>query len=74
VEDERIVALFFERSQIDWCTDTLYRDSKGWLNAFGRVSFVTFLWRNKEKFTFDTLLRFRLSLLRQPDRWVRTKV
>ena len=38
------------RSQIDRCTDTPYRDSKGRLSAFGRVSFVTFLWRNKEKF------------------------
>ena len=28
----------------------LDRDSKGRLSAFGRVSFVTFLWRNKEKF------------------------
>ena len=27
----------------------LDRDSKGRLSAFGRVSFVTFLWRNKEK-------------------------
>ncbi len=25
--------------------------SKGRLSAFGRVSFVTFLWRNKEKFS-----------------------
>ena len=29
----------------------LDRDSKGRLSAFGRVSFVTFLWRNKEKFS-----------------------
>ena len=48
--------------------------SKGRLSAFGRVSFVTFLWRNKEKFIFNTHLGFCYSLLPQPDRWVRAKV
>ena len=38
----------------------LDRDSKGRLSAFGCVSFVTFLWRNKEKFFqyASTLLLF----------------
>ena len=32
-------------------------DSKGRLSAFGRVSFVTFLWRNKEKsFQYASML------------------
>ena len=44
------------RSQIGRCTNTPYRDSKGWLNAFGRVSFVTFLWRNKEKLIYGNTL------------------
>ena len=47
------------RSPLNGCTDTPYRDSKGWLNAFGRVSFVTFLWRNKEKF-FNLALILRV--------------
>ena len=52
----------------------LDRDSKGRLSAFGRVSFAAFLWQHKEKFTFNTLLRFCYSLLPQPDRGVHTKV
>ena len=38
--------------------------SKGRLSAFGRVSFVTFLWRNKEKsfqYAFRLLLFFTAS-------------
>ena len=38
--------------------------SKGRLSAFGRVSFVTFLWRNKEKFSIRSntyAYRFCLS-------------
>ena len=37
------------RSEIDRCTDTPYRDSKGWLNAFGCVSFAPFLSATQRK-------------------------
>ena len=54
------------RSQTERCTDSGARFQRA-AKPFGRVSFVTFLWRNKEKFfSFVQTLQLTVTAITRP--------